>query len=68
MSNKEPTIIANGYSEEQIVEWMRGKLSRIDRLKEAQMCRQEMLSALDLHDKRINSLAAGATLKIEDQN
>lgn len=67
MSKSEPTIIANGYSDEQLVEWMRKKLASIDQLSEIQGYRQEAQSSLTRFNDIIDDLSMAATLDIERQ-
>lgn len=67
MSNSEPTIIANGCSDEQIVQWMRKKLAAIDQLSELHGYRQESQSLIAEYDGMISCLSLDATLNIERQ-
>lgn len=65
MGKTEPKIVANGYSEQDIVDWMRRKLAVIDQLNEMEKYRNETSISLCEMDKKINSLIADATLDIE---
>ncbi len=60
----EPKIIAEGFSDDQICQWMETKLRSIRALKSARQEKQEHLEALAELDERIKNLECGASVRL----
>ena len=65
MHKTEPKIIAPGYSDEEIIEWISRKLRAIRQLENEQLIKAETLTSLENTEERINTLVSAATLDID---
>ncbi|EGD7152292.1 hypothetical protein DQM43_18200 [Shigella dysenteriae] len=68
MHKTEPKIVAPGYTDEEIYEWMTKKLAAINQLREVQSYRQETIDSLKKLDQEITSLSQESTLDIVHTN
>ena len=68
MHKKEPKIVAPGYTNEEIYEWMTKKLPAINQLRELLSYRQETIGSLKKLDQEITVLSQDATLDIVQTN
>ena len=68
MHKTEPKIVAPGYTDEEIYEWMTKKLSAINQLREVLSYRQETIDSLKKLDQEITVLSQDVTLDIVQTN
>jgi len=59
----EPKIIADGYTDDELCQWMEAKLRSVRALKSARQEKQEHLEALVEIDERIKNLECGASMR-----
>lgn len=67
MHKTEPKIVAPGYTDEEIYEWMTKKLAAINQLREVLSYRQETIDSLKT-DQEITVLSQDVTLDIVQTN
>ncbi|MGT6499632.1 hypothetical protein ACRWS8_24870 [Escherichia coli] len=68
MHKTEPKIVAPGYTDEEIYEWMTKKLAAINQLREVLSYRQETIDSLKKLDQEITVLSQDVTLDIVQTN
>ncbi|HAG7962125.1 MULTISPECIES: hypothetical protein [Escherichia] len=68
MHKTEPKIVAPGYTDEEIHEWMTKKLAAINQLREVLSYRQETIDSLKKLDQEITVLSQDVTLDIVQTN
>ena len=68
MHKTEPKIVAPGYTDEGIYEWMTKKLAAINQLREVLSYRQETIDSLKKLDQEITVLSQDVTLDIVQTN
>ena len=68
MHKTEPKIVAPGYTDEEIYEWMTNKLAAINQLREVLSYRQETIDSLKKLDQEITVLSQDVTLDIVQTN
>lgn len=68
MHKTEPKIVAPGYTNEEIYEWMAKKLAAINQLREVLSYRQETIDSLKKLDQEITVLSQDVTLDIVQTN
>ena len=68
MHKTEPKIVAPGYTDEEISEWMTKKLAAINQLREVLSYRQETIDSLKKLDQEITVLSQDVTLDIVQTN
>lgn len=68
MHKTEPKIVAPGYTDEEIYEWMTTKLAAINQLREVLSYRQETIDSLKKLDQEITVLSQDVTLDIVQTN
>ena len=68
MHETEPKIVAPGYTDEEIYEWMTKKLAAINQLREVLSYRQETIKKIKKLDQEITVLSQDVTLDIVQTN
>ncbi|HBN7124745.1 TPA: hypothetical protein PBP60_000780 [Escherichia coli] len=68
MHKTEPKIVAPGYTDAEIYEWMTKKLAAINQLREVLSYRQETIDSLKKLDQEITVLSQDVTLDIVQTN
>ncbi|HCL8910022.1 TPA: hypothetical protein N2161_004208 [Escherichia coli] len=68
MHKTEPKIVAPGYTDEEIYEWMTKKQAAINQLREVLSYRQETIDSLKKLDQEITVLSQDVTLDIVQTN
>jgi len=68
MDKQEPRIIAGDFSNEELLEWMRGKVSSSSQLKAALAEKECLLQALAENEKLILELTSSAALELLSTN
>lgn len=66
MDKQEPRIIAVGFSNEELFQWMRGKVSAARQLEAALADKQSIKQALGSIEHRISELTSSAALEVSD--
>lgn len=64
MQKPEPTIIAPGYTDDEIYEWMYGKMRAINNLKQAVDHKERLSKELASAEQDITTLAKRAALNV----